>query len=113
MRWYAPRCLQNSNVAQKNVCRFIRQWITGLRRDMYVAATVDELLDQMNFFLDHKGYGKLEKVTEGELKECLKHISTIVKDGDDVLWLWGNQLRSRLINKIIEKAAENGAAVVI
>ncbi len=99
-----------------DVCRFVRQWIAGLRRDMYVAVTVDELLDQMNFFLDHEGYGKLEKVTEGELKECLKHIPTveiIVLSGKEVLWLWGNQLRSRLINKIIEKAAENGAAVVI
>ncbi len=99
-----------------NVCRFVRLWITGLRRDMCVAVSVDELLEQMNGFLEDVGYGKLEKVTEGEVKECLKHISTVeilVKDGKEVLWLWGGRLRSRLFNRIIEKAVENGEVVVV
>jgi hypothetical protein len=99
-----------------DVCRFVRLWITGLRRDMCVAVSVDELLEQLNGFLEDVGYGRLEKVTESELKECLKHISTVevvVKDGKEVLWLWGGRLRGRLFNKIIEKAAENGEAGVV
>ncbi len=103
-------------MAVTNVCRFVRWWITGLRRDMYVAVAVDELLDQMNWFLEHVGYGKLEKVAEGELKECLKHIPTveiIVKDGNEVLWLWGGRLRGRLLSRIIKKAAEDGGVAII
>ncbi len=103
-------------MAVTSVCRFVRQWIAGLRRDMYVAVTVDELLEQMNGFLRDVGYGKLESITEGELKECLKHIPTvevIVKDGKEILWLWGGRLRSRLINKIIEKTVRDGEAAVV
>jgi hypothetical protein len=65
----------------------------------------------MNGFLRDVGYGKLEKVTESELKECLKRISTVetvVKDGKEVLWLWGGQLRRRLFNRIIDVAVKEG-----
>lgn len=96
-----------------DVCRFVRWWITGLRRDMCVAVSVDELLEQLNGFLEDVCYGRLEKVTESELKECLRRISTVevvVKDGKG---LWGGRLRGRLFNKIIEMAAENGEAAVV
>ncbi len=53
-----------------NVCRFVRRWIAGLRRDMCVAVSVDELLEQMNDILKDVGYGSLEAVAESELKEC-------------------------------------------
>jgi hypothetical protein len=102
-------------MAMTDVCRFVRWWIAGLRRDMCVAISIDELLEQMNGFLRDVGYGKLEAVTESELKECLKHINTveiIIKDGKEVVWLWGGRLRRRLFNKIVEKAAEDGEVVV-
>jgi len=76
-----------------------------------VAITVDEFLKLLNRYLRDFGYGKLETVTEDELKECLRHISTIeiaIKDGEEVVWLWGGQLRHRLFNRIIDIAIQEG-----
>jgi hypothetical protein len=57
------------------------------------------------------GYGKLEKVAEDELKECLRHIGTvevIVKDGKEVVWLWGNRRQRKLFYRIIDIAVQEG-----
>ena len=63
--------------ADTSACRYIRQWIRHLRRELAIAITVDEFLKLLNDYLQEFGYGKLEMVTEDELKECLRYISTI------------------------------------
>jgi hypothetical protein len=97
--------------ANTSVCRYIRQWISVLRRQMTVAITTDELLKKLNGYLRDVGYGRLERVTEDELKQCLKHISTveiITKSGKEVVWLWGSRLRRRLLNMIIDIVIQEG-----
>jgi len=94
-----------------SVCRYIRRWIGALRRQLTAAITVDELLKTLNGYLRDVGYGKLEKVTEDELKECLRRIGTvevIVKDGKEVVWLWGGRRLRELVNRIVDIAAQEG-----
>jgi hypothetical protein len=96
--------------AGTSVCRYIRQWIRHLRRQLAIAITVDKFLKLLNGYLQEFGYGKLEMVTEDELKECLRHIAVeiIVKDGKEVVWLWGGRLRRRLFNRIIDATIQEG-----
>jgi len=88
--------------ADTSACRYIRQWIRHLRRELAIAITVDKFLKLLNGYLQDFGYGKLEMVTEDELKECLRHISTIeiaIKDGEEVVWLWGRQAPARAVRQ--------------
>jgi hypothetical protein len=99
-----------------DVCRYVRQWVNSLRRDMCVAISVDELLELMNSYLEAVGYGSLEKVTESGLKECLKRnktVEAVVKDGKEVLWLWGGRRRRELLDRIVEMAVKNGEVSVV
>jgi hypothetical protein len=94
-----------------SVCRYIRQWIGVLRRQLAAAITVDKLLKILNGYLRDVGYGKLEKVTEDELKECLRRIGTvevIVKDGKEVVWLWSGRRLRELVNRIVDIAVQEG-----
>jgi hypothetical protein len=100
--------------ADTSACRYIRQWIRHLKRRLAIAIKVDEFLKLLNDYLQEFGYGKLEEVTEDELKQCLRHVAVeiIVKDGKEVVWLWGGRLRHRLFDRIIEMAAKNGEVSV-
>ena len=101
--------------AVTDVCRYIRKWINSLRKEACVAITVDALLELMNGYLEAVGYGNLEKVTEADLKECLKRNKTVeivVKDGDEVLWLWGGRSRRELFDRIIKMTVKNGEVSV-
>jgi hypothetical protein len=98
-----------------NVCRYIRRWISALRRQLTAAITVDKLLKILNGYLEDVGYGRLEKVAEDELKECLRRIGTveiIVKDGKEVVWLWGGRRMRELVNRIVEMTARGGEVAV-
>ena len=82
-----------------------------LRRQLTAAITVDTFLKILNGYLEDVGYGKLEKVTEDELKECLRRIGTvevIVKDGKEVVWLWGGRRLRELVNRIVDIATQEG-----
>jgi len=99
-----------------DVCRYVRRWINSLRKDECIAISVDELLELMNTYLKAVGYGNLEKVAEGDLKECLKRSKTVemvVKDGGEVLWLWGGRRRRELFDMIIQKAVKDGKVYVV
>ncbi|MFZ8840135.1 MAG: hypothetical protein ACO2PM_14740 [Pyrobaculum sp.] len=101
--------------AVTDVCRYVRRWINSLRRDMCIAISVDELLELMNGYLEAVGYGNLEKVTEADLKGCLKRSKTVeivVKDGGEVLWLWGGRRRRELFDRIIKMTVKNGEVSV-
>jgi len=98
-----------------SICRYIRRWISVLRRQLTAAITVDELLKILNGYLRDVGYGRLERVTEDELKECLRRINTvevIAKGGKEVVWLWGGRRLRELINRIVDVAVQEGEVVV-
>ena len=101
--------------AMTDVCRYIRKWINSLRKEACVAITVDALLEQLNTYLEVVGYGDLKKVAESDLKECLKRSKTVemIKDGKEVLWLWGGRRRRELFDVIIQKAVKDGEVYVV
>jgi len=102
--------------AMTDVCRYVRRWINSLRKDECIAISVDELLELMNTYLKAVGYGNLEKVAGSDLKECLKRSKTVemvVKDGGEVLWLWGGRRRRELFDMIIQKAVKDGKVYVV
>ncbi|MFZ8808102.1 MAG: hypothetical protein ACO2PN_08340 [Pyrobaculum sp.] len=98
---------------QNPACRHVEQWINDYRSDLYVAVTLDKLVDMINDYLDT--IGEKGKITKEDIKTCLRHDDTvrIVPVGDkEVLWLWHGWRLYNLIDKVAELAMKEGEVAV-
>jgi hypothetical protein len=100
---------------KRAVCRYIREWIDSLRKDLYAAVSMERFLQMLNGFLEDVGEEGVEPpITREDVLACLKRDKAIKivssKDGKEVLMLWDVD---DLIDKIIEAAAREGEAAVL
>ena len=85
-----------------NACKHIRQLISDLRSDKYLAIRLDEFVKIIN---------DVAEISEEDVKACLKH-DTTVKIINDVLWLWNDSYMYMLITDAINMARKHGGVLM-
>jgi len=86
---------------EKPACRHVKQLISDMRSDKYLAIRLDEFAKIIN---------DVVAISEEEVRECLKH-DVSVKIINDVLWLWGDSYMHMLITEIVDMTHKYGGVL--
>jgi len=84
-----------------NACKHVKQLISDLRSDKYLAIRLDEFVRIIRDVVE---------ISEEDVKACLKH-DTTVKIINDVLWLWNDSYMYMLITDIANMTRKYGSVL--